>query len=246
MILLHLILSNFPGLPDDELLEDVEKSLEIFSSMNDIVVARRCAEMLREVLEVTRTCLARRRLGTSNASKSRSASRQRLPAQTSCGLAGSSAAYTPLQMQTQTQTPAPPFGSSERAPRPTTAVGAAVAAPTSTSASGGGGGRSAGVGTGMDLSSLDAAHSIKFDSVAASTPTIASSSSPPPPYILPQEGSTAGQGPQPDDEDFFFSLFSQDPQQQQTDRTRAEMLANLVDPSILEDFAFGGQEYPFF
>jgi hypothetical protein len=61
MILLHLILSNFPGLPDDELLEDVGKSLEIFSSMEDIIVARRCAEMLREVLEVAQACLARRR-----------------------------------------------------------------------------------------------------------------------------------------------------------------------------------------
>lgn len=61
MILLHLILSNFPGLPYDELLEDVEKSLEIFASMEDIVVARRCAGMLREALEVARTCLARRR-----------------------------------------------------------------------------------------------------------------------------------------------------------------------------------------
>ncbi|KAJ5592798.1 hypothetical protein N7537_009702 [Penicillium hordei] len=61
MILLHLILSNYPGLPDDELLEDVEKSLEIFSSMGDIIVSRRCVEMLREVLGVARTCLARRR-----------------------------------------------------------------------------------------------------------------------------------------------------------------------------------------
>lgn len=61
MILLHLILSNVPGLPDDNLLEDFEKSLEIFSSIEDIIVARRCAEMLREVFEVARACLARRR-----------------------------------------------------------------------------------------------------------------------------------------------------------------------------------------
>ncbi|KAJ5111423.1 transcriptional regulator family: Fungal Specific TF [Penicillium argentinense] len=61
MILLHLILSNYPDLPDEELLEYVEKSLEIFSSTADIIVARRCADMLREALEVARACLARRR-----------------------------------------------------------------------------------------------------------------------------------------------------------------------------------------
>lgn len=61
MILLNLILSNFPALPDDNFLEDVEKCLEIFSSMEDIIVGRRCAEMLREVFEVARECLARRR-----------------------------------------------------------------------------------------------------------------------------------------------------------------------------------------
>ena len=47
------------------------------------------------------------------------------------------------------------------------------------------------------------------------------------------------------EEDFFFSLFSQDPHHP-PDRTRTEMLANLVDLSILEDFAFGGQELSFF
>ena len=49
-----------------------------------------------------------------------------------------------------------------------------------------------------------------------------------------------------DDGDFFFSLFSNGTQTQ-PDRTRAEMLANLVDPSVLEDFAFGsGNEFSFF
>ncbi|KAJ5395622.1 transcriptional regulator family: Fungal Specific TF [Penicillium crustosum] len=119
MILLHLILSNYPGLPDDELLEDVEKSLEIFSSMGDIIVARRCAEMLREVLE---------------------------------------------------------------------------------------------------------AHELSLDT---------------PSSILEQNTDL-------DDGDFFFSLFSNGTQTQ-PDRTRAEMLANLVDPSVLEDFAFGGgNEFSFF
>lgn len=46
-------------------------------------------------------------------------------------------------------------------------------------------------------------------------------------------------------EDFFFSLFNQDPHQP-PDRARTEMLATLVDPSILEDFAFGGQDLSYF
>jgi hypothetical protein len=52
------------------------------------------------------------------------------------------------------------------------------------------------------------------------------------------------QAPHLDEEDFFFSLFSQGPEQQ-ADSTRTEMLANLVDPSILENFAFGGQDFSF-
>ena len=61
MILLHLILSGFPGINEEEPLKDVEKSLEIFDSMTNIVVARRCSEMIREVLEVARACVATRR-----------------------------------------------------------------------------------------------------------------------------------------------------------------------------------------
>jgi hypothetical protein len=64
---------------------------------------------------------------------------------------------------------------------------------------------------------------------------------------LPLEAIPAGEGlySRSNEEDFFFSLFSQDPHHP-PDRTRTEMLANLVDPSILEDFAFGGQELSFF
>lgn len=61
MILLYPILASSPGIPEDEILLDVEKSLEILESMKDIIVARRCAEMIREVLDVTRLHLARRR-----------------------------------------------------------------------------------------------------------------------------------------------------------------------------------------
>ncbi|KAJ5692637.1 transcriptional regulator family: Fungal Specific TF [Penicillium macrosclerotiorum] len=151
MILLHLVLSNFPGLPDAALLDDVEKSLDIFASMHDILVARRCAEMLREVLNVARACLARRHTGA-------------LPPPSSAA-AGLDAP------------PEPPFPGS---------TGAAA-------------------------------------------------------------GFAADEGPvgQPDEENFFFSLFGQG-SAAQADRTRTEMLANLVDPSILEDFAFGGEGVSFF
>ncbi|KAJ5797572.1 transcriptional regulator family: Fungal Specific TF [Penicillium pulvis] len=174
MILLHLILSNFPGLPDEELLEDVEKSLEIFSSMDNIIVARRCAEMLREVLEVARTCLARR--------KSQTQSQTKLPR------------YSPLD------------GNQGSSLVPVSLADGFA---------------------GVNMPQ------ISFESASG---------------LLSEQGQgqaqAQGSGLQPEDENFFFSLFSQD--QQQSDRTRAEMLANLVDPSILEDFAFGGQEFSLF
>lgn len=175
MILLHLMLSNFPGLPEKELLEDVEKSLEIFSSMDDIIVARRCAEMLREVLEVARTCLARRR-------------------------------STQAQTQTQTATRYPSLD-------------------------------------GLQGSSLESGSLTPNGFAGVSVPQISFEGASG--QLTEQgQGQAHGSGLQPDDENFFFSLFSQD--QQQSDRTRAEMLANLIDPSILENFAFGGQEFSLF
>ncbi|EAU38418.1 predicted protein [Aspergillus terreus NIH2624] len=141
MILLHLVLSGVPGINDDELLMDVDKSLDIFESMNNIVVARRCAEMIREVLEVARTCVARRR-----------------------ALSPSAAA---------------PYVSNANA------------------------------------------------------------------YGLPSDTSaTMGTRENVVDNDFFLSLFNQDAQP----HTRAEILANLVDPTILEDFAFGnaGSDFSYF
>lgn len=122
MILLHIVLSGFPGIDDDALLQEVDKAVEIFESMKNILVARRCAEMIREVSDVARACLARR-----------------------------GALVPPAQ---------PAFG-------------------------------------------------LQPDVAAV------------------HDGS--GQ------DEFFYSLFNQDAQ----DDTRAEMLANLVDPTILEDFAFG-------
>ncbi|KAJ5720363.1 transcriptional regulator family: Fungal Specific TF [Penicillium malachiteum] len=210
MILLHLILSNFPGLPDEELLEDVEKSLEIFSSMDDIIVARRCAEMLREVLDVARTFLRRRQIQDRDSGSSGSMSRA---AQVGIGDG---------------------VGIGSSAMQPGYTSGAVQASLTS--------------------HSLLPANSIPVTSATESDFLV--------PQLSFQDGngnetvgsSMLGQSGQlrlPDDEDFFFSLFSQEPQQQQqqqqqVDRTRAEMLANLVDPTILEDFAFGGQEFSFF
>ncbi|KAF9892859.1 hypothetical protein FE257_000448 [Aspergillus nanangensis] len=148
MILLHLVLSGVPGINDDELLTDVDKSLEIFESMNNIVVARRCAEMIREVLEVARTCVARRR----------SLSTPSVPA--------------------YVHNPNAPFGLTP------------------------------------DASAMS--------SNRGDIPVV----------------------PAAVDNDFFLSLFNQDSQPD----TRAELLANLVNPSILEDFAFGngGNDFSYF
>ncbi|KAJ5886901.1 transcriptional regulator family: Fungal Specific TF [Penicillium subrubescens] len=179
MILLHLILSNYPSLPDDDLLEDVEKSLEIFESMDDIIVARRCAEMLREVLDVARTCLARRRRGENG----------------NAGLVDGRGCES---------------GSG----------GSSTAASTT-------GASLTGMGTGMNID-------LQQQPGYAGAPTLS----------IENMASSSSQN-DASEEDFFFSFFSQDPHQP-PDRTRTEMLANLVDPSILEDFAFGGQELSFF
>lgn len=206
MILLHLVLSNYPDLPDDDLLADVEKSLEIFESMDDIIVARRCAVMLREVLDVARTCLVRRRgdenglvngrgsgvsgqIGSGSGPVDKSSVGEMLVGTTSCASSSSSAA-------------------------------AAAAAASST------------MGTSLPGMQVDVPLGFGSDTPA-----------------LPLDNTGAGAGEalasRSTEEDFFFSLFSQDPQQP-ADRTRTEMLANLVDPSILEDFAFGGHDDSFF
>jgi hypothetical protein len=137
MILLHLVLSGYPGIRDEELLVDVEKSLDIFESMNNIVVARRCSEMIREVLEVARACATKR--------------------------------------QSQPDS---------------------ILAPTSNA-------------------------EFSFGPSDLSENTF--------------RQSTTGITPPGGDGSFFLSLFNQDSQPD----TRANMLANLVDPTILENFAFG-------
>ena len=166
MILLHLILASFPGIPEDELLLDVEKSLDIFESMKNIIVARRCAEMIREVLDVTRSYLARR-----------------------------TALHTHHPQSSVTAT------------SPSFALGS---------------------GAGVeDTVNLQSNHNY---GIIPENQTIHT----PPPNL--HAVSSPGSGPGPD-ENFFFSLFGQEEFQPDT---RAEMLANLVDPMILGDFAFGG------
>ncbi|KAE8382775.1 fungal-specific transcription factor domain-containing protein [Aspergillus bertholletiae] len=143
MILLHLILSGFPGVNEEELFKDVEKSLEIFHSMTNIIVARRCSEMIREVLNVARACVSRR------------------------GAVPTIPGLPPLHADTAANT--------------------------------------------------SSGHTINNDPSVHARMDMA-------PLV-----------PQGVDGDFFFSLFNQDSQPD----TRAEILANLVDPTILEDFAFG-------
>ena len=61
MILLYVVLSDIQPQPEDDLLHDVEKGLELFRAMNQVVVARRCAEITREVLDVARKFVQERR-----------------------------------------------------------------------------------------------------------------------------------------------------------------------------------------
>ncbi len=169
MILLHVVLAGSPcGTPDSTLLHDVEKSLDIFESMNNIVVARRCAEMIREVLEVARACVVRRAsIDTINNEPLNA-----LPLERQQPLQ-----YTGIQgMQF--------------------AVGSSP--------------------DGGDNSTLGPAGGGSVDTATGFTQ---------PGGISTNEGG-----------DFFYSLFND--QGAQPD-TRAEMLANLVDPTVLEDFAFG-------
>ncbi|KAF3390529.1 hypothetical protein F1880_009314 [Penicillium rolfsii] len=205
MILLHLVLSDYPSLPDDDLLEDVEKSLEIFKSMDDIIVARRCAEMLREVLDVAKTFLARRRRGENNNLGSVDGRGWESVSRSGTGVESS------RELDESTMAGATSLGS----------VPAVTASTTGTSLS----------GNGTDM----AMNGDRQQQPGYCAPILAVEN------MAPSEGLDTRSS----EEDFFFSLFSQDPHQP-PGRTRTEILANLVDPSILEDFAFGGQELSFF
>lgn len=55
MVLLYVILADADAATAARLIEDIEKSLEIFSSMRRIAVARRCTEITKEVLTIARS-----------------------------------------------------------------------------------------------------------------------------------------------------------------------------------------------
>lgn len=182
MILLHLILSNTafplpPDITDATLITDVEKSLDIFRSMDNVLVARRCAEMIREVLDVAKAVVERRR-------------KQRLRHGQS---------YPDVQM-----------------------------------------GSGSGNAVFSDYTTNHTESTLSQSGSAVFSPDFGS---------VEQEGLATG--------DFFSSLFvgldSSDPDSgtgtstgigtsggEFNDGARAGVLANLVDPSILGDFAFGG------
>ncbi|OCL04280.1 hypothetical protein AOQ84DRAFT_271052, partial [Glonium stellatum] len=61
MILLYVVLSNIQPSLEADMLSDAEKSLDIFKAMNMVAVARRCAEITREVLEIARKSVQERR-----------------------------------------------------------------------------------------------------------------------------------------------------------------------------------------
>ncbi|KAL2674341.1 hypothetical protein Neosp_012792 [[Neocosmospora] mangrovei] len=55
MALLYVLLINASPYPVEVILEDIDKSLEIFASMKMLAVARRCTEITREVLNAAKT-----------------------------------------------------------------------------------------------------------------------------------------------------------------------------------------------
>jgi hypothetical protein len=57
MIILYLVLMGYPRVSGEELIADVEKSLEIFNAMKQVAVARRCAELIKEMLLVAKKYL---------------------------------------------------------------------------------------------------------------------------------------------------------------------------------------------
>ncbi|VUC30475.1 unnamed protein product [Clonostachys rosea] len=60
MVLLYSIIRNIYPSSGDDLFSDVEKSLEIYNAMKVLAVARRCAEITRDVLDVAKRSYRRR------------------------------------------------------------------------------------------------------------------------------------------------------------------------------------------
>ncbi|KAK1992576.1 hypothetical protein LX36DRAFT_732178 [Colletotrichum falcatum] len=64
MVLLHVLISNICPFPADEVMENIELSLDIFRAMKMLAVARRCADIVKELLHVAaRTHPGRRQRG---------------------------------------------------------------------------------------------------------------------------------------------------------------------------------------
>jgi hypothetical protein len=57
MVVLYIIMLGHTTVPSNELLEDVIKAQNILQSMEEAVVARRSANLIREGLEVARACV---------------------------------------------------------------------------------------------------------------------------------------------------------------------------------------------
>lgn len=213
MILLHLSLSNATAHNEEDLLRDVEKSLEIFASVSHIIVARRCADMIREVLDVAKNCVAKRRQQTSTSTA---------PAPVD---AAATANTTPFGGAAPTY---PAFGFSPSTMHP----GPASAADTQAHA-----------------------HA-QAQNNNVSIPAFQSNADPS--MGMPPIPTYGGGG------DFFSSLFTQPqsfgPDGRENDNNynhglnaveaatsaRTGVLANLVDPGILEDFAFGDGDFSLF
>lgn len=178
MILLHLIISNTTSQllslpPESTLITDVEKSLDIFRSMDNVLVARRCAEMIREVLDVAKAVVERRRRD--------------------------------MNQRPRVDRKLLPFSHYSTANESDSALGASASA-SALFTPDTGAGNDDGLATGDFFSSL-------FVGLDSGVPGAGFGSG---------AGAGAGTGGELDD------------------GTRAGVLANLVDPSILGDFAFGG------
>ncbi|TDZ32894.1 putative transcriptional regulatory protein [Colletotrichum spinosum] len=52
MVLIHVLISNISPFPNEEVIENLEMSIEIFKAMKMLAVARRCAEIVTELLHV--------------------------------------------------------------------------------------------------------------------------------------------------------------------------------------------------
>lgn len=61
MIILYLILLNFNEGDTKDLVKDVEKSLEILGSMDEVHVANRCARLISEVLDIAKKQISSRK-----------------------------------------------------------------------------------------------------------------------------------------------------------------------------------------